>query len=39
VPLAAGIVVDAFMVRMVLIRAAPTLLGERTWWLPRRLRR
>ncbi|RBY81430.1 MMPL family transporter [Blastococcus sp. TF02-09] len=33
--LAAGIVVDAFVVRMVLVPAALALLGERAWWLPR----
>jgi len=36
--LAAGIVVDAFVVRMVLVPAALALLGERAWWLPRWLR-
>ncbi len=33
--LAAGIVFDAFVVRMVLVPAALALLGERAWWLPR----
>ena len=33
--LAAGILVDAFVVRMVLVPAAMALLGERAWWLPR----
>ncbi|PWD51897.1 MMPL family transporter [Serinibacter arcticus] len=37
--LAAGIVFDAFVVRMVLVPAAMALLGERTWWLPRWLHR
>ncbi|WP_420123015.1 MMPL family transporter [Nakamurella sp.] len=32
--LAVGILVDAFVVRMVLVPAALTLLGERAWWLP-----
>lgn len=32
--LAVGIVVDAFVVRMVLVPAALALLGERAWWLP-----
>ncbi|SDG09796.1 putative drug exporter of the RND superfamily [Blastococcus aurantiacus] len=33
--LAVGIVVDAFVVRMVLVPAALALMGERAWWLPR----
>lgn len=33
--LAAGIVFDAFVVRMVLVPAALALLGEKAWWLPR----
>ena len=33
--LAIGILVDAFVVRMVLVPAALALLGERAWWLPR----
>jgi putative drug exporter of the RND superfamily len=36
--LAAGILVDAFVVRMVLVPAALALLGARAWWLPRWLR-
>ncbi|MGY2129766.1 MMPL family transporter [Blastococcus sp. SYSU DS0617] len=36
--LAVGIVVDAFVVRMVLVPAALALMGERAWWLPRWLR-
>jgi RND superfamily putative drug exporter len=36
--LAIGILVDAFVVRMVLVPAALSLLGERAWWLPRGLR-
>ncbi|HWI73798.1 MAG TPA: MMPL family transporter [Baekduia sp.] len=37
--LAFGILVDAFVVRMTLIPAVMSLLGERAWWLPRRLDR
>lgn len=33
--LAVGILVDAFVVRMVLVPAALALLGERAWWLPK----
>ncbi len=33
--LAIGIAFDAFVVRMVLVPAALSLLGERAWWLPR----
>ncbi|HSU00036.1 MAG TPA: MMPL family transporter, partial [Geodermatophilus sp.] len=33
--LAAGILFDAFAVRMVLVPAALALLGRRAWWLPR----
>ncbi|MGY1607504.1 MULTISPECIES: MMPL family transporter [unclassified Geodermatophilus] len=33
--LAVGILVDAFVVRMVLVPAALALLGGRAWWLPR----
>ncbi|MFD2091141.1 MMPL family transporter [Blastococcus deserti] len=36
--LAAGILFDAFVVRMVLVPAALALLGGRAWWLPRWLR-
>jgi RND superfamily putative drug exporter len=36
--LAAGILFDAFVVRMVLVPASLALLGERAWWLPRGLR-
>ncbi|HJX44806.1 MAG TPA: MMPL family transporter, partial [Geodermatophilus sp.] len=36
--LAVGILVDAFVVRMVLVPAALALMGERAWWLPRWLR-
>ncbi|WP_159501707.1 efflux RND transporter permease subunit [Microbacterium sp. 18062] len=37
--LAAGIVIDAFLVRMTLTPAVMALLGERAWWMPRRLDR
>ncbi|MBP2335833.1 RND superfamily putative drug exporter [Saccharothrix coeruleofusca] len=36
--LAVGILVDAFVVRMVLVPAALALLGEKAWWLPKWLR-
>ncbi|WP_081788694.1 MMPL family transporter [Candidatus Blastococcus massiliensis] len=36
--LAVGILVDAFVVRMVLVPAALALMGEHAWWLPRWLR-
>ncbi|GAB3418975.1 MMPL family transporter [Flindersiella endophytica] len=36
--LAIGILVDAFVVRMILVPAALALIGERAWWLPRCLR-
>lgn len=36
--LAVGVVVDAFVVRLVLMPAALALLGERAWWLPSWLR-
>jgi RND superfamily putative drug exporter len=36
--LAIGILADAFVVRMILVPAALTLLGERAWWLPTWLR-
>jgi RND superfamily putative drug exporter len=36
--LAAGIFVDAFVVRMVIVPAALALIGERAWWLPKWLR-
>jgi RND superfamily putative drug exporter len=36
--LAIGILVDAFVVRMVLVPAALALLGEKAWWLPAWLR-
>jgi RND superfamily putative drug exporter len=37
--LAVGVFVDAFLVRMTLVPAVLTLLGERAWWLPRWLDR
>jgi len=37
--LAAAVVLDAFVVRMVLVPALLYLLGERAWWLPRWLDR
>ncbi|SDG76899.1 MMPL family transporter [Microbacterium pygmaeum] len=37
--LAAGIVIDAFLVRMTLTPAVMALLGDRAWWLPKWLQR
>lgn len=37
--LAVGVLIDAFVVRMTLVPALMTLLGERAWWLPRWLER
>jgi len=37
--MAVGIFVDAFLVRMTLVPAVMALLGDRAWWLPRRLER
>ncbi|KAA9149640.1 MMPL family transporter [Microbacterium lushaniae] len=37
--LAVGIAVDAFLVRMTLIPALMTLLGDKAWWIPRWLDR
>ncbi|MFE2214478.1 MMPL family transporter [Streptomyces canus] len=37
--LALGVLVDAFLVRMTLVPAVLALLGDRAWWLPRRLDR
>ena len=37
--LAAGVLVDAFLVRMTLTPAVLSLLGEKAWWLPRWLDR
>ena len=33
--LAAGIAIDAFLIRMTLVPAIMTLLGRRAWWIPR----
>jgi RND superfamily putative drug exporter len=37
--LAVAVLIDATLVRMVLVPAAMQVLGERNWWLPRRLSR
>ncbi|WP_029430577.1 MMPL family transporter [Blastococcus sp. URHD0036] len=37
--LAFGVLVDAFVVRMAIVPAVMTLLGDRAWWLPRWLDR
>lgn len=37
--LAFGILVDAFVVRMTLVPAVMAIVGDRAWWLPRRLDR
>src|SRR5699024_1177117 len=37
--LAAGVFIDAFIVRMTLVPAVLALLGRRAWWMPRRLDR
>jgi RND superfamily putative drug exporter len=37
--LAAAVFIDAFLIRSVLVPAIMQLLGERAWWLPRRLDR
>ena len=37
--LAIGVAVDAFLVRMTLVPAVMTLLGDRAWWLPKWLDR
>ena len=39
VALAVAVVIDATLVRMLLVPAAMTLLGEWNWWAPRPLRR
>ncbi|MBE7324773.1 MMPL family transporter [Nocardioides sp. Y6] len=39
VGLAVGVFIDAFLVRMTLVPAVMALLGDRAWWLPRRLDR
>jgi uncharacterized membrane protein YdfJ with MMPL/SSD domain len=37
--LAFGVLADAFIVRMTLVPAVMALLGERAWWMPKRLER
>ncbi|PZF94888.1 MMPL family transporter [Micromonospora deserti] len=37
--LAVGVAIDAFVVRMTIVPAVMSLLGERAWWLPRWLHR
>lgn len=37
--LSAGILIDAFLIRMTFVPAVLHLAGERAWWLPRRLAR
>ncbi len=37
--LAVGVFVDAFVVRMTIVPAVMALLGDRAWWLPKRLER
>ncbi len=37
--MAAAVLFDAFVVRMAIVPAALALLGEKAWWLPRRLQR
>lgn len=37
--LAAGVFIDAFLVRMTLVPAVMTLLGDKAWWMPRWLDR
>ena len=37
--LAIGVLIDAFIVRLILIPSAMTILGERAWWLPKWLDR
>jgi uncharacterized membrane protein YdfJ with MMPL/SSD domain len=37
--LAVGVLADAFIVRMTLVPAVMALLGDRAWWMPRRLNR
>ena len=39
VGLAAAIIIDAFVVRTVLVPALMHMLGPRNWWLPRSLKR
>ena len=35
--LAFGVLIDAFVVRMTVVPAVMSMLGDRAWWLPRRL--
>jgi RND superfamily putative drug exporter len=37
--LASGVLIDAFLVRMILVPAFMTLLGDKAWWLPKWLDR
>jgi putative drug exporter of the RND superfamily len=37
--LAFGVLADAFLVRLMLVLAVMSLLGDRAWWLPRGLGR
>lgn len=37
--LGVGVLIDAFLVRLLLVPAAMTLLGDRAWWIPRWLAR
>ncbi|BBY18845.1 MMPL family transporter [Mycolicibacterium litorale] len=37
--LAFGVLIDAFLVRMTVVPAVMSMLGDRAWWLPRRLAR
>jgi len=37
--LAFGVFVDAFIVRMTMVPAVMSMLGDRAWWLPKRLQR
>ena len=37
VALAAGVLIDATIVRAILLPATMKLLGDRNWWLPKRL--
>ncbi|MFE2999813.1 MMPL family transporter, partial [Nocardia sp. NPDC059246] len=37
--LAVGVVVDAFVVRMMLVPAVMSIFGDTVWWLPRTLDR
>jgi RND superfamily putative drug exporter len=37
--LAVGVLIDAFVVRLMLVPAALTLLGDKAWWLPKWLDR